>query len=501
MIRIPRELQSRTAAAWLAAGLSWALPAPAPGVEIESSPPVGTTISIYDRGFALVSELRRLTLVRGENQVRIRQLPAGLDPASVTFTALAGAGTVSLLEQRFAYDLGDASDLYHRYLGEGIEVAAAGEKLQGILVAAPGTTEELTPASPLALRSDDGSATVLSGEIDYVRFPNAAAEAFLEPTLLWTIEADQEGPRNLRLTYAAERVEWGVSYECMMNEEGNQGYLGARAVLRNLAGGRFENARVRLAVSEMGQSRPLFEEQDGGRASGPPLRYAYGAAEPTFERLAASPGSLHTYEIPRPVTMEKGQTLHVLLASAPAVPLTRIFVYDGVRYDRFQRNRRNDWNYGTEFHTVVETHVEFLNDASTGLGMDLPAGRFRLYRAVGEEGVDLIGEASFQGVAAGEAGQVLVGPARGLRGERERIGYSEVTPLHEYEETFEIRLANDSGEDVEIRVVEHLYRWPEFQIVRADTEYTQTGSQTIEFRPLVKNGGKRSVHYTVRYSW
>jgi hypothetical protein len=37
--------------------------------------------------------------------------------------------------------------------------------------------------------------------------------------------------------------------------------------------------------------------------------------------------------------------------------------------------------------------------------------------------------------------------------------------------------------------------------VRADTEYKQTGPQTVEFRPRLKAGGRRSVHYTVLYRW
>ena len=104
-------------------------------------------------------------------------------------------------------------------------------------------------------------------------------------------------------------------------------------------------------------------------------------------------------------------------------------------------------------------------------------------------------------MAAGAFGHVRVGPARGLRGERERTGYSEIRPLHEYEESFEIRLENNTARDVTVRVVEHLYRWKTFEIVRADAEYKEIGEQMIEFRPEVKAGGKRSLHYTVRYSW
>ena len=58
-----------------------------------------------------------------------------------------------------------------------------------------------------------------------------------------------------------------------------------------------------------------------------------------------------------------------------------------------------------------------------------------------------------------------------------------------------------SAEEVEIRVVEHLYRWPDYKVVKADMAYKELSPGIIEFRPLLKPGGRRSVHYTVRYSW
>ncbi len=48
-----------------------------PAEETAASAPVRTTLSVYDRGFALVNELRRVTLTKGESIVRLTQLPAG----------------------------------------------------------------------------------------------------------------------------------------------------------------------------------------------------------------------------------------------------------------------------------------------------------------------------------------------------------------------------------------------------------------------------------------
>ena len=53
---------------------------------------------------------------------------------------------------------------------------------------------------------------------------------------------------------------------------------------------------------------------------------------------------------------------------------------------------------------------------------------------VGDEKVDLV---SRQG-----AGRIRIGSSPSVVGTRERTGYSEIIPLHEYEESFEIGLKN-----------------------------------------------------------
>ena len=52
-----------------------------------------------------------------------------------------------------------------------------------------------------------------------------------------------------------------------------------------------------------------------------------------------------------------------------------------------------------------------------------------------------------------------------------------------------------------MNVMEHLYRWPEYEILKSDSEYEEAGPQKISFRVLLKPGGSRSLHYTVRYRW
>jgi hypothetical protein len=70
------------------------------------------------------------------------------------------------------------------------------------------------------------------------------------------------------------------------------------------------------------------------------------------------------------------------------------------------------------------------------------------------------------------------------------------------DESFEIKLRNRKKDAaVEIRVVEHLYRWSNWNVTAQSDEFTKKDAQTIEFRIPVKPDEERTVTYTVHYSW
>src|SRR5260370_1088844 len=50
-------------------------------------------------GFAVVREIRKLPLVRGENTVKFADVAAGIDPTTVSFKSLTAPDSTSVLEQ------------------------------------------------------------------------------------------------------------------------------------------------------------------------------------------------------------------------------------------------------------------------------------------------------------------------------------------------------------------------------------------------------------------
>lgn len=466
---------------------------------VEASPPRQVTLQIYDTGLALASELRSVTARAGDSDVVVKQLPAKLDPASVSVTPTAGGAGIDVLEQHFEYDLADRSRLLRRYLDRNLVVGVGEKTREGRLVGLPVWRDPPYPSDPLVLAQPDGGllSFYTAGEAARITFPDAAKIAFSQPTLVWRARFPSEGQQNFRLGYLLNDLSWQAVYDVVLEPDALHARLDGRIGLQNQSGGSFADATVVLLETERGRAAGELDDP----LETPPHRYSYGASVPRTEASIATLAPAQTHNVSGKVTLADGETVYLPLVSVAKLPVQRIYVYDGVRFDRFQRNRRNDWNYGTEYHTTVDTYLEFQNTTAAGLGQNLPLGRLRLYQQSDDGLVDLLGADTLAPVANGQSGQLRVGPARGLRGERERTGYSEVRPMHEYEESFEIRLSNNSDQTATIRVVEHLYRWTEFEIVKSDTEYETTDPQTIEFKPEIKPGGRKAIHYTVRYSW
>ncbi len=472
-----------------------------------SAEPTATTLTLYDTGLAVVNELRRLELSGGSQEIRIRGLPSQLYPDSVSFLPVAGTrDPFDLVSQRFENDLDSAQSMLARYRGQPIRVRESALVREGVLLNTPEMGGYPSVPAPLIVGGSTGEVTVYprADALEAIEFPGARSHAVLEPTLIWQVKSASQGPANIRLAYQTAGLSWKMAYSVLLDEPGTTARLDARVRFLNRSGASFTNARVRLVSSERGSLDPLFSPERGERRAlgdTPPQRYLYGAEKPVLERAIASLGGLSVHSVQDTVSLAEGQETVHLIAGVRQLPVRQFYVYDGVRFDRFQRNRRNDWSYGTEFHTVVDTFLEFDNEDRTGLGRDLPPGLLRVLQHQDDETVDMLAETMLPLIPAGAKGSVRMGPARGLRGERERTGYTEVRPNREYEESFEIRLQNQSSEEREIRVVERLYRWPDFEIVKADFEYREIGPQTIEFRPVIKAGGSLTLRYTVRYRW
>jgi hypothetical protein len=182
-------------------------------------------------------------------------------------------------------------------------------------------------------------------------------------------------------------------------------------------------------------------------------------------------------------------------------------VYDGAAIDASQwagwdaANLRTEPSYGTQTNKKVWVMREFRNSAGQGLGIPLPKGRVRFYRQGDDGQLEFTGENTIDHTPKDEDLRIYTGNAFDLVGERVRTDFKVDSNNHWLDEIFEITLRNHKQEEVEFRVVEHLYRWVNWEIRKPSMEWTKRDSQTIEFRVKVPVDGEKKLAYLVHYSW
>jgi hypothetical protein len=193
---------------------------------------------------------------------------------------------------------------------------------------------------------------------------------------------------------------------------------------------------------------------------------------------------------------------------AEGVRTERLYVYDGAKLDQ-ERYRnynpeylRTNRDYGTESNSKVWVMREFKNAKENHLGIPLPKGRMRFYRKGDDGQLEFTGENNIDHTPKDETIRVYTGDAFDLVGERRRINLQIDTARNWLDESFEIKLRNrKEKEPVEIRVVEHLYRSINWEIVEKSDTFLNTDSQTIEFRVQIPAGGEKTIKYKAHYTW
>jgi hypothetical protein len=144
---------------------------------------------------------------------------------------------------------------------------------------------------------------------------------------------------------------------------------------------------------------------------------------------------------------------------------------------------------------------EFKNSEANHLGIPLPKGRLRFYRRDTDGHLEFVGENSIDHTPKDETVRVYTGNAFDVTGERKRTNFRVESRQRWIDESFEIRVRNHKKQSVQVRVVEHLYRWTNWEIQDKSSACTKKDAQTVEFPVTVAPDGEQVVTYTVHYSW
>ena len=334
-------------------------------------------------------------------------------------------------------------------------------------------------------------------------FPSLADDSVLKPTLQWLLSAEKTGSVRAEFSYVTGGLTWEADYNIVAPEKGDAVDLVGWVTMDNQSGKTFENARIKLMAGDVSKIQPAQQSwSQTVEVTGMGVGGVLGlpVTEKTFDEY-------HLYSLARPATLHDRETKQVEFIRAASVSAKQVYIYDGAKIDpnRYRgwnwENFRNDKTYGTESNPKIWVMREFVNSEANHLGMPLPKGRVRFYRRNDDGQIEFTGENVIDHTPRDETIRVYTGNAFDLTGDRRRTDYRLDTNQRFLDESFEIEVRNHKKEPVNVRVVEHLYRWTTWDIRSKSDAYNKMDSQMIEFPVTLEPGGEKTISYTAHYTW
>jgi hypothetical protein len=271
--------------------------------------------------------------------------------------------------------------------------------------------------------------------------------------------------------------------------------------MRNQSGKTFENARIKLLAGDVNKiQEPTLDRRVYAAAMKASMD---GAMAPVVQEKSFD--EFHLYTLARPATLRDQETKQVEFVRSTGIHAQRIYVYDGAdvgQYGYYNYEQiRSDANYGTQSNPKIWVMEEFKNSELNHLGIALPKGKLRFYRRDTDGHLEFVGENTIDHTPKDETIRVYTGNSFDVVGERKRTNYHVESSQHWMDETFEIRVRNHKKEAVNVRVVEHLYRWTNWKLSEQPHPSKKMDAQKIEFPVTVAPDGEQVITYTVHYSW
>lgn len=143
--------------------------------------------------------------------------------------------------------------------------------------------------------------------------------------------------------------------------------------------------------------------------------------------------------------------------------------------------------------------LELKNSKENNLGMPLPKGKVKVYKKDKEGSLQFIGEDATGHTPKDEKIRLYIGDAFDIVGERKRTNFK--TEYHTMWETYEITLRNHKEEAVEIKVLEKLWRYTNWDIINSSMPWEKKDASTIEYKVKIPKDGEAKITYTVKYWW
>lgn len=442
------------------------------------------SLTVYNQNFALVRDLRTLNLKEGTNLVRFTDIASQIEATSVHFNSLTDPTGCSILEQNFEYDLVSADKLLWKYIDKNIRVITKDDNsYEGYLSSYDGN--QLV----LAKDKEKGPIFMVNREnIRNIEFPQLPEGLITKPTLVWSLANEKSGPHLVELSYLTGGMNWSADYVASISKDEKSISLNSWVTINNNSGTGYANANLKLVAGDVHRVTQQPQYQKDTLMT----ERKYAAEAPQFQEKSFF--EYHLYTLQRTTTLKNNQTKQITLFTAPQVSVEKIYNYDGALYrwyyyDAWEKQPCNK---------KVTVNLEFKNSEKNGLGIPLPKGKVRVYKADTDNTLQFIGEDQIDHTPKDERVTLLLGDAFDVVGERKIIDHKMITS-NIYQDSYEITLRNHKKEPVTVNIIER--QWADWKILDASHKYTKKDAFTLEFPVSIPKDGETTVTYTAKYKF
>jgi hypothetical protein len=450
-----------------------ASPASAAPVSVTRDDQREVMVTIYNGNLGLVKDLRDARLPAGVHEVQFMDVAALIDPTTVHLKSLTDASALKILEQNYEYDLLTSQKLMEKYVGRKVRL------YQG-----DGTFHEAT------LLSTNGPVFEINGQIHMGHYgrlvlPSLPENLVAKPTLVWLLRNQTPRPQRVEASYLTGGITWKADYVMVLNAADALSDLTGWVTIDNKSGATYGNAALKLVAGDVNRAP---DPRRDGRA----LEMAAKAATSVDARRDFSSEGFfeyHLYTLDGRTTIKDNQTKQLSLLAASEVPIGKELIYYGAQ-DYYRTS------YGVPVsNQKVGVYLEIKNSKENRLGLPLPKGKIRVYKADASGSQQFIGEDWIDHTPRDEKVKIKMGNAFDLVGERTQRDFRKLASgLYEVE--WEISLRNHKDAAQTVTVIEPVPG--DWQVVTSSHPYEKIHAHTLKYQIPVPKAGTAKLTYRVR---
>ena len=430
-------------------------------------------VTIYNGNLGLVKDVREARLETGTTEVQFMDVAALIDPTTVHLKSLTNAAGLKILEQNYEYDLLTSAKLMEKYVGKTVR-----------LYKGDATWQDAT------LLSTAGPVFQINGQIHLGQpgrlvLPALPENLVSQPTLVWLLRNQTATPQRIEASYLTGGITWKADYVMIIDAADKKTDLTGWVTVDNKSGATYGNAALKLVAGDVNRA----QEPRRARLALEMAAKAPSAADASRDFASESFFEYHLYTLDGRTTIKNNQTKQLALMSANDVGVTKHLVYYGAA-DYYRTS------YGQPLsNQKVAVLLEVTNSRENRLGVPLPKGKVRVYKADAAGSQQFIGEDWIEHTPKDERVKIKMGNAFDVVGERTQKEWRKLgASLYEVE--WEIALRNHKKEEQTVSVIEPVPG--DWQVMTSTHAWEKPQAHTLKFQVPVPKEGTAKLVYRVR---